>query len=657
MRASSTSKRSAGDLAAPFLARTAEPVRDHLAGSVPLREFLAQERELRWEDRMMLVDQALVLLEQNYVHLPLKVAMHAVNPVQRLRLFRLRLQRQSGATMDPDWQFHAELSSIFHSVRDLHTNYLLPRPFSGKFAFLPFQVEEYTDDRGRHYPVTRLVRGFSAPGFGPGAEVTHWNGIPIDRAVELNAARFAGSNPAARHARGLDSLTLRPLRIHLPPAEEFVLLGYLGTDGQARELRHDWLVADQPPLLEGVAEDDEAAAFLGVDLELTETNQAKTLLYAPQIVEQAQAVAAGEAEAPPSTPAAAGEELPTSLPGFLRARTVETSAGTFGHLRIFRFDVPDPGAFVKEVVGLLRLLPQDGLILDVRGNGGGHIWASEFTLQTLTPHRITPEPTQFVTTPLNLRICQAHAEPADPVRLGPWVRSLEQATETGATFSAAFSITPEDGANRTGQQYTGPVVLITDARCYSATDIFAAGFQDHRIGPVLGVDANTGAGGANVWDHGLLSRLLVGPDSPYQPLPGGANMRVAIRRSVRVGALAGTPVEDLGVEPDERHPLTRRDLLEDNRDLLDRAGELLRAMPVRRLEVQAAPDAGGALTVQLQVGGLDRADVYVDGRPRASVDLAGADATVTVPGAAGAAAVRVEGLAGGELVASRTVLR
>ena len=61
----------------------------------------------------------------------------------------------------------------------------------------------------------------------------------------------------------------------------------------------------------------------------------------------------------------------------------------------------------------------------------------------------------------------------------------------GATFSLAFPITPEDDANAIGQIYTGPVVLVTDARCYSATDIFAAGFQDHSIGTVLGVDDNT----------------------------------------------------------------------------------------------------------------------------------------------------------------------
>ena len=39
--------------------------------------------------------------------------------------------------------------------------------------------------------------------------------------------------------------------------------------------------------------------------------------------------------------------------------------------------------------------------------------------------------------------------------------------------------------NLVGQRYFGPVVLITDARCYSATDIFAAGFADHEIGPIL----------------------------------------------------------------------------------------------------------------------------------------------------------------------------
>ena len=217
-------------LAAPFLAEVAEPVRDQLAASVALRDFLPTAGTLTLEERRLLVEQALVLLEQNFVHLPLKAAMHAVNPVQRLRLLRVRLERQTSETMDREWLFHAELSGIFHSVRDLHTNYLLPSPFAGKVAFLPFRVEEYFDDAGTsHYVVAGVVQGFSAPGFGPGAEVTHWGGIPIDRAVDLNAARFAGSNAAARHSRGVQSLTVRPLVIHLPPDEEWV----------TRQLRRD----------------------------------------------------------------------------------------------------------------------------------------------------------------------------------------------------------------------------------------------------------------------------------------------------------------------------------------------------------------------------------------------------------------------------------
>src|SRR5262245_9703451 len=198
-------------LSAEFLAETAEPVREQLSGSVDLPTFLQSAGTLTLDERKVLADQALVLFEQNYVHLPLKVAMHAVNPVQRLKLLQTRLDRQTAATMDPEWMFHAEMSAIFHSVRDLHTNYLLPAPFNGKIAYLPFLIEEYFEAGDRKYIVSRLVEGYSPPGFEPGVEVTHWSGIPIEHAVELNATRFAGSNAAARHARGLESLTIRPL--------------------------------------------------------------------------------------------------------------------------------------------------------------------------------------------------------------------------------------------------------------------------------------------------------------------------------------------------------------------------------------------------------------------------------------------------------------
>jgi hypothetical protein len=513
-----------------------------VAGSVPLHQFLKKAGALTHAERMLVVGQALLMLEGNYVHLPLKSAMHAVNPVQRLRLLRARLQRQTDATVDPEQSFHQEMSSIFHSVRDLHTNYLLPQPYAGMIAFLPFQVEKCADGDRTSYIVTRLAQGSSAPNFEVGVRITHWNGLPIDRAVAVNADRFAGSNTAARLARGVDSLTIRSLRIHLPPDEEWVTVSYLDRKGIRRELREQWLVAPNAPALADAEGLSTAAASMGLDLTADETSRARALLYAPRAVEQGLANTAIDLS---GEPAAIGTDLPSTMPLVFRARSVQTAAGVFGHLRIFTFNVPDPDAFVAEFVRLVQLLPQDGLILDVRGNGGGHIFAGEFTLQTLTPHRITPEPVQFMCTPLNLEICRRHKDdPTGQIDLGPWFPSMDQSVETGSIYSSAFPISPEDGANAIGQRYFGPVVLVTDARCYSATDIFSAGFQDHAIGPVLGVDDSTGAGGANVWTHGLLQQLRntpADPDSPYQPLPQQADMRVAIRRTLRVGALAGTP--------------------------------------------------------------------------------------------------------------------
>jgi len=468
-------------------------------------------------------------------------------------------------------------------------------------------------------------RAASRPSRGAGAGVASVIVALVPASRQSSWPPSIGSSPCLplpRSLPGLLSLPGSPWLLFPPVTRRWVTVSYVGIDGAEHELREQWLVTENLPSL--VPDPDEAtitATSLGLDLGADEVGRARKLLFAPQVVAQEQAGQPAEL----ATQGAAGE-LPTSMPGVFRARAVATASGTFGHIRIFTFSVDDPAAFVTEFVRLVGLLPQNGLIVDVRGNGGGHIYASEFTLQALTPHRIVPEPVQFINTPLNLRICRKHKDnPTGQIDLGPWYASMDQATETGATFSAAFPITPEDGANALGQRYHGPVVLVTDARCYSATDIFAAGFQDHGIGPVLGVDDNTGAGGANVWTQGLLKTLLEVPTaesgSPYKALPKAANMRVAIRRTLRVGAVAGTPVEDLGVVPDQRHRMTRNDVLNGNVDLLEQAGELLAALPPRTLQVTATLGAGGELVLELAVAGLDRADVYVDDRPRASVDV------------------------------------
>ena len=289
----------------------------------------------------------------------------------------------------------------------------------------------------------------------------------------------------------------------------------------------------------------------------------------------------------------------------------------------------------------------------MRGNGGGVILNGELILQLMTPRPIMPEPLQFICTPLNLQICERNGPTSQWTDLTGWVESLQQALQTGAAFSAGFPISDPADCNVLGQTYFGPVVLITDALCYSTTDIFAAGFQDHEIGPVLGVHGNTGAGGANVWTHDALVRfVLPGADSVYKALPNGAGMRVAIRRTLRVGRRSGAPVEDLGVVPDERHRMTRVDLLNTNVDLIARAGALLAARPVRALTVTVANGTPPQVSVVATTTGMTRLDAYVNDRPVTTVDVVNGQSAFAVnKPAAGTGVLEVRGFAGDELVA------
>jgi hypothetical protein len=132
-------------------------------------------------------------------------------------------------------------------------------------------------------------------------------------------------------------------------------------------------------------------------------------------------------------------------------------------------------------------------------------------------------------------------------------------------------------------------VLVVDAACYSTTDFFAAGFQDHEIGPIVWADQATGAGGANVWTHDLLRQFYPPPQNgkakmppPLQPLPRGMSLRISFRRSTRVGARAGLPLEDLGVQADIVHRRTRRDVFENATDLYELAGRTLADMNQKR---------------------------------------------------------------------------
>ncbi len=644
----------------------AEEEADRAAGplaSVELGEFLAEQPDMPSADRLRILEQAILLLERYYVHLPMKRTRYAVDPVQRLRILAHELfHGESRGLRDLD--FHREVIAAFDSMRDLHTAYRLPRPYRGKMAWLPYLIEECrreprADDGDPESAATKLIvsKVISDPGpasFVPGVEVLHWNGVPIARAVEALARQMPGGNRAARKARAMNSLTLRSLTRGQIPDEEWVTLHYRTADGKIGRFKHPWLLFQAgrgrrnltPEQLGSVA-----ATELGLDDQTDDLQHAKTLFFAAAEEldpEPDEIILARRrrlvASARDRSARGATTDLPTRMPTVFRARTVVAEDGSrkaFGYLRIFTFNVDDADLFVDEMAELLQALPPDGLILDLRGNGGGLIAAAERALELLSPRPIEPQAAQFINSPATLELCrnQVREPRLEGLDLQPWLGSMERAVQSGAPHSLGVPITPPAACNLRGQIYQGPKVLIQDGLCYSAADMFIAGFQDHGLGEIIGLHGNTGAGGANVWSHRLLRFLEGGrgEQSPFRQLPDGADLRIAIRRTLRVGAHAGELVEDFGVATDLPYRMTERDLLAGNQDLVQTAIRRLRAAPAYSLEVRSTPDG---LRVAAR-GGAEWVQITSDTRPVGTYAL-GRDGKTTV-------ALPLPGLASNEI--------
>lgn len=624
--------------AVPYLpsftkAEAREAVDENLGQRLLLSDFRSSVTALTKKERELLIDQAQLMLEQVFAHLPLKRALHGTEPIQRLRLLKLRHSSFDERT------FHSEMTDIFTDLRDLHTNYVLPQAYASKFAFLPFRIEEFYDKKVRKFAVSWVSPVNPESRLKPGVVVTHWNGSPVELAVARNAEREAGSNPEARRARGVEALTLRWLGMSLPPDEDWVSLTFIDGD-TSHEARFDWEVVERQDLGELL---EPADAGWGIDLKTAVLHRARKILFDPQAIRVENELAELRQAAAPGAlvpPRAETSVFPDVYPRF---GEVDTPSGKFGYIRIPTF-APESGDIdgaVAEFARILARMPPSGLILDVRGNGGGYVNFGERLLQMLTPHPITPEPFHFLANALTYSLTATTAVP-----VAEWRASIAQAIEIGASFSQGFPLTSQDACNDVGQVYQGPVLLITDALCYSTTDIFAAGFQDHGIGEIIGIHQNTGAGGANVWNQKLL-RDLSFEGNPFKPLPKGAGMRVAVRRSTRVGIRSGLPLEDLGVLPDAQYFLTLDDVLGHNENLIAFAAARLAEKPSQVLKLVSAGNP-----LQFSIENIDRIDVFVDGRPVASEDATGRTATIPLQAAPPSGRLRCLGFRSGNLVAT-----
>jgi hypothetical protein len=537
-----------------------------------LATFLDTIVALTPDEKATILDTAAQVIGDHYAHLPHKRAAHGIDPAARLRALSRGL-----ADLATETSFHAELAQVFAEMRDLHTVYTLPTAYAGMVAFLPFQVGIATEDGVRRVIVTHAMPATVHAPFGPGVEILAWSGVPIRRTIEKLAAISGGANAAAAQARAVAALTQRPMLRMAPPDEMYVELEYATPTGEHHMARLDWRVCRLAP--DPHPHVPAHALALALDDCGDALRRHRKSAFAPHVLH-----AERHGHTVPPGQKRHGhpfeQDIPTRL-GQIRAWHGVIDGKPFGHLRIRSFNTADPDGFLDDISTLLGQLPQDGLIIDVRDNPGGLVVAAERLLQFFTDRPVQPVQMEFLATPANLALCRAQT-PDNPTMsedLSRWIPSLMRAQQTGAVWSSAFPMTDPNDIRSGERIYPGPVLLITSALSYSAADIFIAGFRDNAIGPILGVDSNTGAGGANRWKYSDIAPLLRGERlTPGRPtgLPGGADLRIAIRRAVRVGIGAGMELEETGIVPDAVHALTRADFLDGDLDLITHAVRMLR---------------------------------------------------------------------------------
>ena len=503
-----------------------------------------------------IVERAMLLLSSFYVHLASKRTLYSSDPLQALR--NLRDDVASKRFQIDEQQFHTRLSAIINGLRDCHTNYYLPSPYRRIIVFLPFLVEAVHGNGGCRYLVTKVATSSLEPiksTLHRQVEVTHVNGVPIGQVVARNGDESSGSNPEARRARGLARLTFRWLGLHTGPQEDWIDLRLkIGDD--TIERRFEWLAILQDPAdaEKSVASD---APNLGLDAEGEWIRKVKETLFHPHEPSR---------EWTPIQKNIAAYRL-CSRPG---------DPKKYGYLRVFTFEVADAdvASFVGKVAGILRTAPTDGLVIDIRGNPGGNVFAAEGLLQLFSVRRVARQGIQVLNTPDAVKIAETFFKPA-PTH-GPKL----DAQQTAAPFVVFAEMPWKETLPAPDEQvYQGPVVVIVDASCYSASEMFAAGMEDNGLAAILGAHRQTGGGGGVVWTDALIATHCTEPNMAerFAKLPCGASFEVAVVRTTRTGGHAGVAVEDMGIVARRGlvHELSCNDVLGHNEDLIACAIEQL----------------------------------------------------------------------------------
>ena len=370
------------------------------AGPRPLSQaraaFMAARR-LSASEKRAVIDAAINVVQQVYVHRAMKQAEFGIDVVPQLRALRAQ-----AANID-DAGFRREMRRIFVRLRDRHTRFL---DGDVKVAKLGITIEQAFENGVPKFFITEITDS-SLPSVLEGSQVRKWQGAPLEAVIDALAEDVGAGNEQSRKAVARRYLTQRPSSRFELPAEGRVSLDIVQPDGKAKKISLAWLLVD--PQASAPAMDQEDLG-LDPDYNLVVTPPHKRL--------RARGVS--------------GPEKPIAW-----TDTIEFDGKRFGYLRIESFaprgtDTIDQAA--ENVRGLLTGLPTPGLIIDIRGNGGGKIALGEKILQFLRAECIPRHGYRMRASPATQAITSRN-----PHLFKKWQATVHQGLRFGSEHSADFT--------------------------------------------------------------------------------------------------------------------------------------------------------------------------------------------------------------------------
>lgn len=542
--------------------------------------------ELTANEKSIMAEQAQIFLRDLYVHKFEKLDFYPglEDPIPLIEEVVKNVDSLSTAELEE------AIYRIFVSQRDLHLNYLFPTPYGGFRSFLPLTFTR-TEGRREFFEVRvnavdeETFASFASDQRVPeiGDRVVSYDHLPISKAVERQLVTAQGANRFGGFTRALGQMTFVSHLLHLVPEENEVTMTLVSDKNGHPDfytITLPWVVQlPETPLI--TSQFSTSAEPKKIDI-VERLNEGKDL-WQDEFNKFVNSRGLKPESNYPSNPS----NEPTLTWG-----VIDNRYGNFGYFNLNSF-VPENGTdfTLLEIQRILfeEFSETDGLIFDVRNNGGGSIVLADKLSQLFSRDEAQVINARLLNTNLNRKIFNESLlgdflEPA-------WRDAINAVEGSDRIHTDLVAFTSDTEANDLGQSYYKPVAVLANARSYSATDLFTCSMRDNMGALVYGEDPLTGAGGANVITHDLFNSF--GPEE-FVDLPGDHAMRVSWRQSIRFGRSEGKVIEDFGCEADVNVSQTKNDLINAGEDQIEtitrglaKSGLKLRYLPqVRPLQFE-----------------------------------------------------------------------